>query len=758
MLKVIRSKLHTLFLPLLFWLSGIVLSSQFRFHWCAYIAILLLFISALVLPKLRFISLLPILLLLGWAYSDLFTTPQTNNIGYYLNQSPQIQEELQYKIISAKRTSRDKKYYIAELRKLNDYKLKGKILLFNNVDSLQVNHLYHTPLSIEDLAKPLNPGEFDFRKHYLRSDIVGRAFPAGLTEEIGKEESWLEAFRQKVIAKITTTFVENSDFALALFLGEKGLLKIEQEKLSELGLLHLFAVSGLHVGIIYITLLAILNIFLSLRHARFSASILLLFYGSLCSWSPSVFRTVLIIFIYNLTLTLQRKISFLQLISLTLFIITTSNPLQLFSVGLQLSLTAFISLWIADRKLIPYLYNFSRKHELNKYLFTFMQYLIYSGSVVLFIAPLSAYYFNIISYNSLFTNVLATPIVSLMLNIILISLVIPEFLGINIFLSRAFNLLLLGFDKLIDYAGFLPFFTKNITLTGYEFLILIAGLAISYLIYQKRKLIGIAVLSGVLILITLNSLGLFASYQDRIICFAAGNADCNYIEFVDKHNLIMDTGSDLQSVKIVKNALIPYLKKRHIRSVERVIITHPHEDHYGGLDYLCANFKIKEIVIHKTALADELFSDLINRLQAEVKLTVLTDTTSILANRVKFLHPNSTYESANMNDNSFVIMVKNRGEKALFTGDIEAGAEQEIVRIYGNELKADLLKSPHHGSITSSTLEFLNAVSPKLCYIPAGNRDITKFPDPIVLERLKELGIDYHIGRVDGALVLEERK
>ena len=216
--------------------------------------------------------------------------------------------------------------------------------------------------------------------------------------------------------------------------------------------------------------------------------------------------------------------------------------------------------------------------------------------------------------------------------------------------------------------------------------------------------------------------------------------------------------SDLQSVKIVKNALIPYLKKRHIRSVERVIITHPHEDHYGGLDYLCANFKIKEIVIHKTALADELFSDLINRLQAEVKLTVLTDTTSILANRVKFLHPNSTYESANMNDNSFVIMVKNGGEKALFTGDIEAGAEQEIVRIYGNELKVDLLKSPHHGSISSSTLEFLNAVSPKLCYIPAGNRDITKFPDPIVLERLKELNIPFIIGRVDGALILEGKK
>lgn len=756
MLKVIRSKLHTLFLPLLFWLTGIVLSTQVGFHWSSYLGIALLFVLALMLPKLRFIVLLPILMLLGWAYSDLFLTPQTNNISYYLEQSNQIQEKFEYKIISEKRTSQNKKYYIAELRKLNSYKMKGKVLLYNNQDTLQVNHLYQTPLKIEELSQPLNPGEFNFKKHYLRLGVVGRAYTLGLTEGLGKKESWLESLRQKIIVKIETTFGANADFALALFLGEKGLLKIDQEKLSELGLLHLFAVSGLHVGIIFVTLLAILNIFLSLRNARFSASIILLLYGSLCSWSPSVFRTVLIIFIYNLTLTLQRKVSFLQLLSLTLFIITISNPLQIFSVGLHLSLSAFIALWIADRKFIVQLYKVSRKYNLNRYIFTLFQYLIYSGSVILFITPLSAYYFNIISFNAIITNVVATPIVALMLNTILFTLIIPQFLGINALLGRGFHLLLIVFEKLTDYANFLPFFTKSITFTGGEFLCLVAGLTLSYLIYKKRKVAGIALLSALLILIMLNALGFFVTYQDRIIFFAAGNADCSYIEFADKHNLIIDTGSDLQSVKIVKNALIPYLKKRHIRSVEKVIITHPHEDHYGGLDYLCANFKVNEVIIHKTALADELFSNLIDKIKDEVKLTVLTDTTSMLANRVRFLYPNSDYDSHNMNDNSFIVMVENGGSKILFTGDIEADAERRVVELYGEELQANLLKSPHHGSITSSTQEFLTAVSPQLCFIPAGNREKSKFPNPVILDRLRELDIHFVIGRVDGALILDK--
>lgn len=684
-----------------------------------------------------------------------YLQPTNKEISYYLTADKTINEEFSYKVLERKKTAKSKPYYIVDLQKLNDFPISGKLLLYDASDSLIVNNIYLSPLSVSKIAEVHNPEEFDFHKYYFYQGIHGRALPIGLTIFLGKEENILQRMKSNISAKIEKSFSKDKGMALALFLGKKSLLDINQDKLSEMGLIHLFAVSGLHVGIIYITILTILNLFLGMNRARLSASIILLFYGYLCSWTPSVFRTVLIISIYNFTLSTQRKVSFLQLISLTLFIITIINPLQLFSVGLHLSLTAFISLWIASRRFIPYFYRLNKKYKLPKLLLRVGEYLIYSLSVVIFIAPLSAYYFNIISVNAIITNVIATPIVALMLNTILISLFIPQAFILQNYLSEAFSLLNFIFSKLIDLSSYLPLFTRKITLTSWELLSVMVIGVVLFTHFKKHKVKKIIFISGTSLLLILKITGIFVNYQDQVICFDAGKADCSYLEFSDRQNLLIDTGSSKQYPNIINSSVLPFLRKRHIYSLDAVIITHPHEDHYGGLSLLAQHIKIKEIIIHQTALQDETFSNIISKLEANNKVLVLHDTTTIWDGRVRFLHPDKCYDSNNFNNNSLVAMVNYDSYKLLFTGDIEEEAENLLVKQYGKELSADFLKIPHHGSITSSTEAFLELVKAKKYFIPAGNQDRTKFPNPVVLERLEDRDIEVNIGADTGALVMK---
>lgn len=752
MLKVIRSRIHNLFIPLIFWILGILLATKLNYHWTLHLVALVCLISFHLFRKLRFFLILLLFTLLAWLYTSSFLGESSQDISYYLRQTEVISEMFEYKVENIKRTSKGSSYYIISLKKLNNFQIKGELLLYSRIDSLQINNIYQSNLQVFPIDKVKNPGEFDYHKFYNYQGIRGRAFTNGLTKHIAQEENLLQALKSHIVTKIQSIYTAKSPLALALFIGDKAMLNIEQDKLSQMGLIHIFAVSGLHVGIIYLSLLTLINLFLNQNKSRIIASLLLIFYGFLCSWSPSVSRTVLIILIYNLALVFQRKISFLQIISISLFIITISNPLQVFSVGLQLSLTAFIALWIADRVFMPYYYKSIRKYSVPKYISRLVQYLVFTLSIIIFISPLSAYSFNIITFNAILTNVLATPLVTLMLNVILLSLFLPQNLFVQDYLAAAFTLLARAFEELVVLAEKLPFFTRNISLTGIEFLIILISLSLIYLLHKKKKLLAYLLSFTLTLLLMARVLGFFTFYHNQVICFAAGNADCSYLEFADGLNLVIDTGSQEQNPVIVKTALIPYLKKRHITSLACVMITHPHEDHYGGLPLLADNIKIDQIIIHESALNDAKFSTIINELPTEIKVVVLTDTMSFWNRRVNILHPTKDYKSENMNNNSLVAMINYADKKLLFTGDIEEDAEKHLIKVYHNELNADFLKVPHHGSITSSSWDFLQEVAASQSYIPAGNRDREHFPNKLILERLKALESMIHNGNEDGAL------
>ena len=755
MFKIIRRDVHTLLLPTSCWIGGIVVASKVGFPYLLYFGILALFLTALVVKKVRFYSILLISFMLGWSFYSNQLQPQIDDIEYHLLDLEKIDEVFEYNITSQHLSKAENVYYTIKLEKMGDYSFNGDVLAYGLPDSLSLNTTYKTALSITAISPPKNPQEFNFKDYYASKGISGRAFPLGRTKLIRENRPTFPArIKQQTRTKIENLFKHNRGIALAIFLGDKEFFNLDSQTLARSGVLHLFAVSGLHVGLIYITLLIIFNIFLKLKYARFSASLLLILYAYLCNWSPSVSRTVIILLLYNSAILLQRQISFAQMISATLLIITALNPATLFSPGLHLSLTAFSALWIADRHIMPLIITKIGNTKMGKIVKPPLTYLFFSSSVIVTIAPISALYFHTISFNALLTNIVATPLISLMLNLELFLIMIPQSWLISEKLINLYHLLVFLFLKLIDWFSLLPLYIDNFSLNKVEFIILILIVVTAIALFQIKKRLVFPVTA---LLFTAYILLFFTNLTPKhfeVICFASGKADCSFIQFKEGENLLIDTGSQEQNYNVVKSALLPYLAEKHIRTINHLIITHAHEDHYGGLPLLAKNLKIEKIYLTDESLKTPEIMKVLEGLTTFTQIITITDTTSFLNTQVKIIHPDKNFYNENPNNLSIVTKITSNSKSYLFTGDIEREAEDYLLKNYPQELSSHFLKIPHHGSNTSSTLQFLQQVKPEIAFIPTDLHNKFNLPHPKVINRLDSLKIKYTISGRDGAMIL----
>ncbi len=754
MLKSIQTKRHNLLIPLICWIVGIIISDYSSFPNLLYYLTALLLVTSFLVKRISHYCIFLLFLLLAWSYTDYFNHHKTNELQNYISENKSIQQLVEFKVLSKKQTSIKKKtYYLVDIDNVANTNIKNaKALIYRLPDTLKLGHKYKAPISLSLISRPKNPGEFNFNQYYHRQGIDFTGYPYGLVSYKSCQTSPLEKFKYTTITKIKQLYPDNFAYAFAIFLGEKSYLDLDSDTLSKLGVLHLFAVSGLHVGIIYLILSTLLGIFLKRQIVRISTIPILLLYSYLCNWSPSVTRTVIILIIFNLTHILQRKISFLQLISITLFTITIVNPNNIFSVGLHLSLTAFISLWIADRYLLP---KVAITQKRLTCLNPIISYLIYSLSVIILIAPLSALYFNQISFNAIITNILATPLITLIISIILLQLMIPSDLIISHNLTSAFDFLVESFNKLLEFFAHLPLFLSNISINPIELTTSLIAFFLIFFTFKKRFMLKILLSISFIVLFYLVFWSHFFDKTSQVIFFASGKADCSFIKFPDGQNLIIDTGSNVQSYKVVKSALLPYLIRKHINTVNNIIITHAHEDHYGGLPELIKNLQVQNIYLTDESFYTKELKEALSKISHDTEIHLVTDTLSIMDNRVKILHPDKHYHSSNPNNMSIVAKITIGDTSFLFTGDIEKDAEDYLVNNYADYLKTDFLKCPHHGSITSSSQNFLNEVRPTNVFIPTSIPNKFNLPDPDVISNFNSLNTAIWISGRNGALQLK---
>ena len=604
-----------------------------------------------------------------------------------------------------------------------------------------------------------NPGGFDYR-FYLKTKKIYGIVTTKNTKRLKENNvniiSMIANKTANVIKNQSKKLLENKKACLliGLLIGDTDEIDEEtKEDFRNSNLTHMLAVSGLHVSYV---LLAVNYIITKVKiHKKLSKIIvmlLILFFILVTGATPSVLRAGTMTIYLILGGIFYRRISVFSSLNLSLLVIIIMNPYCLFDVGLQLSYAGTIG--------IVYLYPIIKEKIYNK-----ANSILITISANIVIIPIIMYNFNTISLTFFISNLLAGPIIGIIIilgfSIIIISLIF--FPIANIF-SKILNLLIILFLNTAKACANLPFSKIFIITPTLKFIFLYYYLLV-FIIIKERIQIRISiklknkVIAILIILVIINPIKYFSNIKQsnlKIYFVDVGQGDSTCIVTPKNKVILIDGGGNSkdENYDIGKQTLLPYLLDKKINKIDYCIVSHFDSDHCGGLMYILKNLKVKNIIIGKQYEEYENYKEFIKIakdkkinirvVEAGEKITIEKNLyIDILwpINREKMVIQNA------INNNSLVFKLRYINFSMLFTGDIEEIAEKEILDKYKENtefLKSTILKVAHHGSKTSSTKEFINIVKPKYAVIGVGKDNKFRHPSNVTIENLKTINTEIY--------------
>ncbi|WP_094549458.1 ComEC/Rec2 family competence protein [Petroclostridium xylanilyticum] len=231
-----------------------------------------------------------------------------------------------------------------------------------------------------------------------------------------------------------------------------------------------------------------------------------------------------------------------------------------------------------------------------------------------------------------------------------------------------------------------------------------------------------------------------------------GQGDSILVNLPQKFTMLIDAGNNNDGEKIVR-----YIKDQGIKRIDYIVGTHPHEDHIGALDVVIQTFDIGKVYMPKVSHNTKTFKDVLLAVKEKgLKVSspkpgeIIFDKEDL---KVQFLAPNAEkYEE--LNNYSIVTKVTYGETSFLLTGDAEDVSEKEMLEKFGTGLKANVLKLGHHGSTSSTTPEFLKAVSPEYAVISVGKDNTYGHPHKETIGRLNKKGIKIYRTDKNGTVVM----
>lgn len=242
----------------------------------------------------------------------------------------------------------------------------------------------------------------------------------------------------------------------------------------------------------------------------------------------------------------------------------------------------------------------------------------------------------------------------------------------------------------------------------------------------------------------------------KVYFFDVNQAD-SILVVNNEQTMLIDAGNNNDGQLLVEN-----LKSLKITKIDYLIGTHPHEDHIGGLDDIIKNFSIGTIYMPKVQANTKTFEDVLDAVaEKDLKISTpkINDTFSIGNAECKVLSIDNNV--TNFNLSSIVIQMKFDGISYLFMGDAEKEVEENILKEFNYDsqsIKSNIIKVGHHGSNTSSSEDFINAVAPELSIISVGKDNSYKHPSNEVIERLNKINSEIYRTDEVGNIFIEQQK
>ncbi|MFY0545135.1 DNA internalization-related competence protein ComEC/Rec2 [Brevibacillus sp. H7] len=557
-----------------------------------------------------------------------------------------------------------------------------------------------------------------------------------------------------------------SGYMQSLLLGMEESLSPELEEMyADLGLIHVLAISGLHVTLVSGSFLRLAGrAGLTRQTAAVVTVVFIGLYVLLVGASASAVRAGLMGALALGSQFGRTRMPVRDIWAVALAAMLIYNPYQLWHIGFQLSfaVTLGLILYVPIFQQLPFPRWAWAKSLIG---------VTVSAQLTSF--PFLLYWFHQCSPVSWLINLVAVPVLSLLVlpagyAAFLLALLHPALAGIPAaFTSSLLQLVHLPLHDLQQQP--IPFSHWPHPHWSWLFACMALLFAVPFLWsrgYQRMR--DAAVYVGVFVFLLVMARQPFSGDNEvRITFIDVGQGDSIVVEVGKKAVYLIDGGGTPRfpqreswrdrrdPFEAGKDVVLPFLRARGIERIDRLVMTHGDYDHIGGLAALVPRFFFGAVLVNGTK-PKEAEAELIEsfRMRGVPVVTGVPGRTWCDVDQVcwSWLHPNAETASPD-NDASIVLKLSAYGKTVLFMGDLEQAGEETLL-LTSQLSPVDAVKVAHHGSGTSTTRDFLARIKPKAAVISAGKHNRYGHPSPEVIRRLQDVGADIYRTDVQGAVTL----
>ncbi len=732
------------FLILLFF--SFVIWSTFRKANSSYLILILFFFVGLLNFQIR--NLPP-------PESDISNFPK----GKYVIVTGQIDDE--------PRLIEDNIFFTLKVCRVDSRKASGLVSAVTRDTKLEYGDKVELKGRLEEIESLSNPGILSYAEYLenkgIRCRVRANRSPPKIISRGGNPFKKLSIFLknrlmlvpQKTLPEPYSTLLTSIVFGTK---ASKTPIEIK-ETYKRAGVAHLLVASGMHLGILVgVCLFLVRSTRLPLWLGVLITSIVNFLYAAMTGFGPSILRAAIMAEIMLIGLLFEREKEVYTSLALAAFIILLFNPKYLFEVGFQLSFAAtcalvYISPVICERIKVYIPRSIS---------------VILSAAIapVLATVPITLFHFSQASLVGVLTNILLLPWIGIVVILGFVSSVLGSiFLPLGELVNGANLILLWTAHKVVSTLASLPFAMvfmappKFPMILGYYL-----GLAGMVEVLRRGRFpkinkFRIVILALAIVSILLWNAALSGATKGlTVTVLDVGQGDAIFVESPSGKRMLIDGGVE----KMGQGVVVPFLRKKGIGKLDIVILTHPHDDHVGGLPSVLDKIRVDQVLDPGFIYESESyrrFLDLIKRNKIEYHL-VRSGQKLSFGKEVKcsIFHPSLPFlrdTNSDANNCSIVFRMQYGKFSMMFTGDNECEGEERILEIFpGASLASTVLKVGHHGSRTSTSDQFLAAVAPEVAIISCGKRNKFKHPHKSTLEKLEAKGIRTYRTDRDGAVII----
>lgn len=574
----------------------------------------------------------------------------------------------------------------------------------------------------------------------------------------------------------------------ALILGQGDALVTERwDQFRRVGVIHLLVVSGLHVGAVAIVLFVVIgwllrrSAWLVLRVPVWRMAAALALLGS---WSyvwmtgarlPAVRAAILATALFG-ALICERRRDLPSALALAFILVLMFQPLALWLPSFQLTFAAVAAIMLWG----PWLAGRTHDTPMPGVMQRLRDAIAVTIAATIGVVPIIAYHFHETSLMGMVANILLVPWVSFILvplGLLFLAVVgwwpgLAALIGVPLGKSAEFLLGAVGWAD--QWSGgwqvqFTPLGVEVLLWYALFLLIVVArdSWFVTRVVGNGRRWLCLGI--GLVLVVSVGvsgcvRMGVFMGRDTLRLTFVdVAQGLAMVLRFPNGTVYVVDGGGVARSnFDMGRWVLAPFLHREQIDQVDALFMTHYHPDHYGGLPYLAEAFGAELLYTNGSGApeTDPLWPAMQERLSAagttQKRLTSATPAWQEGEVGIRVLHPGASHEMEGLseNDRSLVLELTYRNHRFLLTGDIEAEAEQRLLKS-GELHDVDLVQVPHHGSDTSSTAAWVNVVHPAVAVISCGQHNRYGFPSEQVVANYQEVGAEVYRTDLQGAITVE---